>query len=1281
MKKSLLLCICAVFPVFAEEAPEPGLLFHATFDSYNVTADFAKGDPKSTSFKNPDLQFRMFPGIKGKGNSLRLQNEFCAWHMPGNFNTVQGTVSVWVSPQTWKMAEKKFQIFFEARQNDFRLILYKYSDPPYLTAYLQSGKKNYAVNARALDADWTTGRWHNLTAVWNKNELKLYVDGRLPARYSPPGIMPAYPDMKFGKAPDFPPPAANGFIALGNLFNGFRVDKKDATALDELKIYDRCLSPLEIRTEYEKYFPSGFGQTSIPPVMTIPKTADAPAMDGIINEDEWKNAVKVPLFKAYKTENHLAPSQTWLRMKTDDKNLYLGFSTDLKNTRRNFTRNDQNIYSDDIFEFFIEDAQKQELWFCVNGNGALFDAKNGDRSWNSGAVSKAKINGTQGWSAELAIPLSALGNPKAGESRHANFWTLNFAKMPHCYWSWHGSPESRTGNGRILFSDTDEFTGIEHLGNIYSGQLELLVNGNGKTPVTALYETEDRTVRFDGNAANRKWKTSLPVGKQRIYVEQKDVKGNPRFLYEFFYSVNFPVALTYQAYPLRKFIEVKVDINNAGSAILKQIGQLKGTLELVSPAGKSVSTKNFSPQSIATVSLPLTEKLNEGTYTIRVEITDGQKILKQAVPFRVPPQEPYLLKVADDHTVPSPWIKIQDAGNNTFRILDREYGFNGSPFPARMNSRGTEVISSQPTLSVNGKPVAWNDFNAAERFDDYIVLTGKGSTEKLTFQWRSELWFDGLYKLDFSMKPEVETRINSMTLHWKVPAESGRYFMQRNKEYVTIPWKNNTITTPLNIQEASWLTGIETGMMWLPLNTANWVISPKKAPFRLKRDTKNISVTLNLIGKSSLLTKKADYSIAFMATPARRPPENFRSLNIGSYLDNRYQNIQVCGWESFNSKPREDDMIALTHIMRDPAGFHEKWIKPYGLKGVKLYPYAQPGGISQYDAEFDYWLPTWKRTPGYIQPMTKMGVLTQTYLCCGRGIADLMAYRTDKLFRDFPELGGIYYDICDVKTCGNTAHGCGGTDAFGKPYLSSTAMQLRHYLMRIYKVAHKHGKRVFNHAHNYFNPVAHNFSDIWYPGENEVWLYGMNPDHYYCEAPLNEYQCAWNPQIRGTAVIRCSQVTRVLSFMKKLAPRRKELSSPEISERSLVSALLHDFSTDSDWINHGVIQKWWGIKEKLNFDKAKFHGYWFDNAARSASEKVYVSWYELEAPSEYSRLLVIGNLGRSPQKAALALNLKELGLEEKTPEMKELWSNRKISAGELNSHIIPGNHFLLIGIR
>ena len=726
---------------------------------------------------------------------------------------------------------------------------------------------------------------------------------------------------------------------------------------------------------------------------------------------------------------------------------------------------------------------------------------------------------------------------------------------------------------------------------------------------------------------------------------------------------------------------MKVDVNNAGGAVLQKIGSFRGVVKLLSPSGETLSEQAFSPQSITDVALKLPENPEAGTCSIQAEITDGAQVLTHAVPFRIPSREPYLRKVADDHTVPDPWHAVRELGNGAFSVLDREYRFNSSPFPAEMISRGSNVLASQPALSIDGAIVTWKDFRVAERFDDYVVLTGTGSASGLALPWRAELWFDGLYKLDFSLNPAAERQIRSMALTWKVPREFGRYFMQRNREYVTIPWKKDAIATPLNLQDASWLSGVEKGMMWLPLSNANWVTDSRRPPIALKRDAGAVHVTLTMIGKRALLAKRAAYSLAFMATPGRRPPKNFRSFQMGSYLDNRSQNVQVCGWESFRDRPREDDMIALTHVMRDPAGFREKWIKPYGERGVKLFPYAQPGGISQYDAEYDYWLPTWKRMPGYIQVMRKLGFKSETHLCCGKGIADLMAWRTDRLFRDFPELGGIYYDICDVKTCANREHGCGGVDAFGKPYISSTAMQLRHYLMRIYKVAHSHGKLVFNHAHNYFNPVAHNFSDIWYPGENEVWLYGGNPDYYYSEAPLEEYQCAWNPRIRGTAVIRCTQVTRVLSFMKKLAARGKELRSPEFSLRTLPSMLLHDFSTDSDWIHHGVIQKWWGIKEKLHLDEAVFHGYWFDRSALSESKQVYVSWYELAPSSGYTRLVIAGNLGRTPAKAALKLDLKALGLEGHTLEMTELWSGRTLSGDDLKNTLIPGNHFLLIGIR
>ena len=57
---SLLWAVIAWTGVFASEpARDPALLFEATFDGYSVTADYAKGDPKSTTFANPGLQPRM----------------------------------------------------------------------------------------------------------------------------------------------------------------------------------------------------------------------------------------------------------------------------------------------------------------------------------------------------------------------------------------------------------------------------------------------------------------------------------------------------------------------------------------------------------------------------------------------------------------------------------------------------------------------------------------------------------------------------------------------------------------------------------------------------------------------------------------------------------------------------------------------------------------------------------------------------------------------------------------------------------------------------------------------------------------------------------------------------------------------------------------------------------------------------------------------------------------------------------------------------------------------
>ncbi len=140
-----------LLPLFSEE--DPSLLFKLNFDAYSVIADHAKGDRKSRNFKS-DLQLRMHPGIDGKGNALKLNGkEFCAYAMPRNFDTKIGTVNLWISPQNWKFSEKRNQIFFEAKQADFRLIIYKYEANPYLCVYLQ-GDGMETVNARLDLPEW-----------------------------------------------------------------------------------------------------------------------------------------------------------------------------------------------------------------------------------------------------------------------------------------------------------------------------------------------------------------------------------------------------------------------------------------------------------------------------------------------------------------------------------------------------------------------------------------------------------------------------------------------------------------------------------------------------------------------------------------------------------------------------------------------------------------------------------------------------------------------------------------------------------------------------------------------------------------------------------------------------------------------------------------------------------------------------------------------------------------------------------------------------------------------
>ena len=98
-----------------------------------------------------------------------------------------------------------------------------------------------------------------------------------------------------------------------------------------------------------------------------------------------------------------------------------------------------------------------------------------------------------------------------------------------------------------------------------------------------------------------------------------------------------------------------------------------------------------------------------------------------------------------------------------------------------MVSRGTALLCQPPKWLVDtgsgSVEVRWGDFKEEAAFDDFVAFSGKGSAPGLTFKWKGELWFDGLYKLELQMSPEGKTNIKSLRMTWSVPSECAKFVM------------------------------------------------------------------------------------------------------------------------------------------------------------------------------------------------------------------------------------------------------------------------------------------------------------------------------------------------------------------------------------------------------------------------------------------------------------------------------------------------------------------------
>ncbi|MBO4512068.1 MAG: hypothetical protein J5746_04835 [Victivallales bacterium] len=199
-----------------------------------------------------------------------------------------------------------------------------------------------------------------------------------------------------------------------------------------------------------------------------------PKLDGVIDKAEWDKAARGEFFHSG-TGNAPQHATTW-RMGCDKDNLYIAFhcnEPDIAHIKRNFAHTEERdnaIHQDDCVEVFIEPFgnNKDGLFhFAVNTNGIIYDAFNGDTTFESGIHSACKLN-KDNWELELLIPFADLGLVPGG----AEILRINLGRERNG----HTPPEySCLGKGSGGFLDRSRLR-----------QFRPMPHGNKLPPVTFL---------------------------------------------------------------------------------------------------------------------------------------------------------------------------------------------------------------------------------------------------------------------------------------------------------------------------------------------------------------------------------------------------------------------------------------------------------------------------------------------------------------------------------------------------------------------------------------------------------------------------------------------------------------------------------------------------------------------------------------------------------------------------------------------------------------------------
>ena len=238
-----------------DKIKDKDLTFCLTFDKFSVNADFAKGNQNSINLSDIALGLRGVIGFDGVNAFRPEAGEDLKFDVTGNVLPHCGTIIMWVNALDYSPSDaltngKKrgnialLHMMFKQGTRHVEYQLYEFDDNIYFDWRSSEPPHGYGQNGRAQVSrkGIKQKQWHQLTVTYDERKLAIYLNGVLGAEKSLP--------EKVAKTLDLQPDPKMSFLGIKSRF--YEDKHQWAVAVDDVKVYSRALSALEIKNQYQK---------------------------------------------------------------------------------------------------------------------------------------------------------------------------------------------------------------------------------------------------------------------------------------------------------------------------------------------------------------------------------------------------------------------------------------------------------------------------------------------------------------------------------------------------------------------------------------------------------------------------------------------------------------------------------------------------------------------------------------------------------------------------------------------------------------------------------------------------------------------------------------------------------------------------------------------------------------------------------------------------------------------------------------------------------------------